>query len=68
MGTDSRAKDIDMRVRADLLDSFDEELEMEIDDERLDKLLEGMTDRCRFRRHTNYRTSVLRRQKGIDNH
>ena len=44
MGTDSRAKDIDMRVRADLLDSFDEELEMEIDDERLDKLLEGMTD------------------------
>jgi len=28
------------RVRAEMLDSFDEELEMEIDDERLSRLLE----------------------------
>jgi polyphosphate kinase 2 len=33
-----------MRVRADLIDSFDEELEMELDDERLSKLLDGMSD------------------------
>ena len=45
MSTDTRAKDLDMRVRADLVDSFDEELEMELDDERLDKLLDGMIDR-----------------------
>ena len=39
MSNDTRGKDIDMRVRADLIDSFDEELEMELDDERLDSLL-----------------------------
>jgi len=33
-----------MRIRADLVDSFDEELEMELDDERLSKLLDGMSD------------------------
>ena len=42
MSNDQHAKDLDARVRADLLDSFDEELEMEIDDDRLDKLIEDM--------------------------
>ena len=45
MTTDQRAKDLDTRIRADLVDSFDEELEMEIDDERLDMLLHGTLDR-----------------------
>ena len=45
MSTDTRAKDLNMRVRADLVDSFDEELEMELDDERLSMLLDGMSDR-----------------------
>ncbi len=39
MSNDTRAK-----IRADLVDSFDEELEMELDDERLDKLLDGMSE------------------------
>jgi polyphosphate kinase len=43
--SDQRAKDLDNRIRADLVDSFDEELEMEIDDERLDMLLGGTSDR-----------------------
>jgi polyphosphate kinase 2 len=43
--SDQRAKDLDNRIRADLVDSFDEELEMEIDDERLDMLLDGTSDR-----------------------
>ena len=41
MNNDTRAKDFDLRARADFADSFDEELEMELDDQRLDKLLEG---------------------------
>ncbi len=45
MTSDQRAKDLDHRIRADLVDSFDEELEMEIDDERLDMLLDGTSDR-----------------------
>ena len=45
MSTDQRFKDIDTRIRAELVDSFDEELEMELDDERLDILLGGMEDR-----------------------
>ena len=45
MTSDQRAKDLDNRIRADLVDSFDEELEMEIDDERLDMLLGGTSDR-----------------------
>jgi polyphosphate kinase 2 len=45
VSTGSRAKDLNMRVRADLIDSFDEELEMELDDERLGKLLDGMSGR-----------------------
>jgi polyphosphate kinase len=39
MPDSSRARDLDSRVRGELIDSFDEELEMEIDDDRLDKLL-----------------------------
>jgi hypothetical protein len=35
MDKEARAKDLDSRVRAELVDSFDEELEMEIDDARL---------------------------------
>jgi polyphosphate kinase 2 len=42
---DERAKDIDARIRAELLDGFDEELEMEMDDERLDMLLDGKLER-----------------------
>ncbi|WP_324614897.1 polyphosphate kinase 2 [Hyphomicrobium album] len=45
MTGDQRAKDLDHRIRADLVDSFDEELEMEIDDERLGMLLDGTSDR-----------------------
>src|SRR5215470_2294021 len=41
----SRARDLDSRVRGDLVDSFDEELEMEIDDDRLDKLIAEFADR-----------------------
>jgi polyphosphate kinase len=39
MNEDSRARDLDSRVRGELLDSFDEELEMEIDDDRLKYLI-----------------------------
>jgi polyphosphate kinase len=39
MPDNSRARDLDSRIRSDLVDSFDEELEMEIDDDRLDKLI-----------------------------
>ena len=42
MSTDPRHKDLHMRIRAELVDSFDEELEMELDDERLAKLLDNM--------------------------
>src|SRR5215468_7225126 len=40
-----RAKDLDGRVREELVDSFDEELEMEIDDARLNKLSEELGER-----------------------
>lgn len=36
------AEDVTRRIRAEIADSFDEELEMEIDDGRLDALVEGM--------------------------
>ena len=36
--------DYERRVHAEMLDSFDEELEMEIDDARLDGLVEGAAD------------------------
>jgi polyphosphate kinase 2 len=45
MTSDSRAKDLDSRIRGELVDSFDEELEMEIDDERLHKAIEEFSQR-----------------------
>jgi polyphosphate kinase len=45
MTDSSRARDLDSRVRGDLVDSFEEELEMEIDDDRLDKLIAEFADR-----------------------
>jgi polyphosphate kinase 2 (PPK2 family) len=45
MTNDSRAKDLDSRIRGELVDSFDEELEMEIDDERLHKAIEEFSQR-----------------------
>jgi polyphosphate kinase len=45
MPDSSRFRDLESRVRSDLIDSFDEELEMEIDDDRLDKLIAEITDR-----------------------
>ncbi|MET0546950.1 MAG: polyphosphate kinase 2 [Caulobacterales bacterium] len=41
---DSAAKALQARVQADLLDSFDEELEMELDDDRLAQLLADGAD------------------------
>ncbi|RPI46991.1 MAG: polyphosphate kinase 2 [Hyphomicrobiaceae bacterium] len=45
MTSDSRAKDLDHRIRGELVDSFDEELEMEIDDDRLKKVIEEFSER-----------------------
>ena len=45
MTSDSRAKDLDHRIRGELVDSFDEELEMEIDDDRLKKAIEEFSER-----------------------
>jgi polyphosphate kinase len=45
MPSDKRAKDLDDRVRHELVDSFDEELEMEIDDDRLNKVSEELVER-----------------------
>ena len=45
MPSSKRAKDLDSRVRDELVDSFDEELEMEIDDARLNKLSEEFLER-----------------------
>ena len=39
MSADAKREDLEHRVRAEMADSFDEELEMEIDDDRLDKLV-----------------------------
>jgi polyphosphate kinase 2 len=46
MGTDDKpAKDaLAKRVQGEMLDSFDEELEMEIDDERMERLLDKFSD------------------------
>ncbi|CAN1722274.1 ADP-polyphosphate phosphotransferase [Hyphomicrobium sp. 1Nfss2.1] len=44
MTKDTRNKDFDTRARADLQDSFDEELEMELDDQRLSTLLDDMAE------------------------
>jgi polyphosphate kinase len=48
MPSGQRAKDLDSRVRAELVDSFDEELEMEIDDARLHKLTEELLERPQY--------------------
>jgi hypothetical protein len=45
MTSDARARDLDHRVRGELIDSFDEELEMEIDDDRLKKAIEEFSER-----------------------
>jgi polyphosphate kinase len=45
MTSGSRAKDLDHRIRGELVDSFDEELEMEIDDDRLKKAIEEFSER-----------------------
>jgi hypothetical protein len=45
MTSDARAMDLDHRVRGELVDSFDEELEMEIDDDRLKKAIEEFSER-----------------------
>jgi polyphosphate kinase len=45
MTSDARAKDLDHRVRGELVDSFDEESEMEIDDDRLKKAIEEFSER-----------------------
>jgi polyphosphate kinase len=39
-----KPSDLDRRVDAEIADSFDEELEMEIDDERLAKVLQGLSE------------------------
>jgi polyphosphate kinase len=46
MSTDkaTKADDLDRRVRGEIVDSFDEELELEIDDERLAKLLTEISE------------------------
>ena len=46
MNESKRSIDLARRVDAEIADSFDEELEMEIDDERLAKLLESMAERA----------------------
>jgi polyphosphate kinase len=43
--TTNLAQDVDSRVRAELVDSFDEELEMELDDERLEKVIAEIAHR-----------------------
>ncbi|MGF1619585.1 MAG: polyphosphate kinase 2 [Rhodomicrobiaceae bacterium] len=42
--TNSRST-VQARIHAELLDSFDEELELEVDDQRLQDLLDGFSDR-----------------------
>jgi len=44
MVSSSRKDDLNRRVDAEIADSFDEELEMEIDDERLAKVLQGLSE------------------------
>ena len=45
MNGDSRVRNLDSRVRGELLDSFDEELEMEFDDDRLKHLIAEFAER-----------------------
>jgi len=44
MNETKKQRDLDRRVDAEIADSFDEELEMEIDDERLAKVLHGLSE------------------------
>ena len=44
MVSSNRKDDFNRRVDAEIADSFDEELEMEIDDERLAKVLQGLSE------------------------
>ena len=44
MTASNRKDDFNRRVDAEIADSFDEELEMEIDDERLAKVLQGLSE------------------------
>ena len=60
MSSDARAKDLDSRVRSDLVDSFDEELEMEIDDARLDKVIQEFAERPEQARRHRSRHSTSR--------
>jgi polyphosphate kinase len=46
MSESKKSIDIARQVNAEIADSFDEELEMEIDDERLAKLLESMAEKA----------------------
>ena len=46
MSKDKRAQNLHGRIRSELIDSFDEELEMEIDDRRLEQLLEGISEKA----------------------
>jgi polyphosphate kinase len=57
MGTHKSARtDIRHRAQAEVDDSFDEELEMELDDQRLTKLLDGESpERGSIDRHTYFR-------------
>ena len=45
MNKDNKPSDLARRIDAEIADSFDEELEMEIDDERLAQVLEGLTEK-----------------------
>jgi polyphosphate kinase 2 len=44
MNETKRQRDLNRRVDAEIADSFDEELEMEIDDERLARVLHGLSE------------------------
>ena len=39
-----KPNDLSRRIDAEIVDSFDEELEMEIDDDRLAKVLDGLAE------------------------
>ena len=43
MSLDNRRREYERRIRAEMLDSFDEELEMEIDDERMNAIIQEAT-------------------------
>ena len=44
MANDDTADDMQRRIAAEMADSFDEELEMELDDDRLASLLDGLSE------------------------